>query len=181
MIKRLLPAMTATQSPLSAFGVLLVGQGFGSQAEFQTLIKLAFWSPLIVTSLFERLGHLTAQNRMFLFYDPCEELDLQIAQDGSQLSIPSANRGALATFLQDITVQSDARQPVTASQVLPTTVRSGGSGSLIVAILKGTTPGEHYQLDASDLSDAAGWRRRDGHRLDDDDHSRHWLIVCRIG
>ncbi len=39
MIRRMHPPKTPPQSPLSVFSVLLIGQGFGSQAEFQGLVK----------------------------------------------------------------------------------------------------------------------------------------------
>jgi hypothetical protein len=145
----MLPVMVAAQSPLSAFSVLLLGQGFSDEAEFQTLIKQAFWPRLIETNPFQSLDHPIAQNRMFFFYDYGEKLDLRIAQDGNRLSMSAVNGAALTTFLQNHTVQSDVGSPVNGSQVWPTTVRSGRNGSLIATILKGKTPGELYQLDAS--------------------------------
>jgi hypothetical protein len=150
MIRRMHPPKTPPQSPLSVFSVLLIGQGFGSQAEFQGLVKQQFWPRLIATAPFEKLDHPTTKNRMNLYYDPCQEVNLNLVQSGNVLSIPTASKDVLTNFLQTHTVQSNGSQPVQANIVWPRSLRTGRNGGLIAAVLKGNATGELYQLNPSD-------------------------------
>jgi hypothetical protein len=149
MIKRLLPTKVARQSPLSAFSVLLIGQGFADQAEFELVVKQQFWPRLIDTPPFQDLDHPTQSNRLFVYYDPCQELDLKLQQNGNQLSVGMADKDALTKFVQTHTVQSDTAS-INCSQVWPKTLRTGRDGGFIAAIIKGSSPGELFQLDRSD-------------------------------
>ena len=151
MIRRLDPRITATQSPLSAFSVLVFGQGFASQAEFDVQVRQPLWDRLVKTKPFERIEQPGPCKYATNFYaDSCQELDLRIVQNLDALTIARENAGLLTEFLRTHTVAGPNGQRINANHVWPPSGRTGRTGGLVAAVIKGVIQGELYQLDASE-------------------------------
>ena len=143
------PSLAPLNSPLQAFALLLLGQGF---------TELEFWA--IAQNTVERIrgvlpfdllhGYDSAST-VQVYGDTGTGIDLSISQAGNELSIPDMAWIGITNYLQG--QQVGAYDPQVASVVWPVYGRCGRTGSLVAVLKKSDSspgvPAEFYGIDVA--------------------------------
>jgi hypothetical protein len=137
------------RSPQSMFSLLLLGQGFTLVGEFVDAVTAA-WKSILATPPFSDVAALEPAKTTLAAYADQHAGDLGLRQTGASLEVDPAKPNNLRDYLTNnkirVPVTKGSDVEVDCIEVWPEQGRAGRVGSLVAVIVKGSQPGELYQL-----------------------------------
>jgi hypothetical protein len=137
------------------FTLLLLGQGFDQRPPAPQFVDVATaaWDAITKTSPFSAVVALRASKPTFAAYVDYHASDLGFRQRGATIDVDPAKKNNLKSYLANATlkvpVAGEPDRLVNCLEVWPEQGRAGRTGSLVAVLVKGTQPGELYQIKAA--------------------------------